>query len=137
MELLLEKLHEAQEKIGYLPESEIIRIADEQGLSQAELFGIITFYSRFYLQPVKKFIIRVCKSVSCGINNATDIRQKLEDYLEIRDGYSKDGLFAFETVECLGHCADGPVMTVNDKVYDKLTAEKAIEIISAYQHRSK
>ena len=135
MELLLEKLHETQDKFGYLPEAEIIRIANEQDISKAELFGIITFYSRFYLQPVKKFIIRICKSVSCGINNADDIRQKLEKHLKIKDGYSKDGLFALETVECLGHCAEGPIMTVNDKVYDRLSAEKAIEIITSYQHK--
>lgn len=133
MELLLEKLHRTQDKFGYLPEAEIVRIADEQGIPKAELFGIITFYSRFYLQPVKKFMLRICKSVSCGINQADDIRRKAEEYLEIKDGCSKDGLFALETVECLGHCAEGPVMTVNDKVYDKLTPEKTIEIIASYQ----
>lgn len=135
MEILLDKLHEVQDEFGYLPESEIIRIADEQGISKAELFGIITFYSRFYLQPVEKFIIRICKSVSCGINRAADVRQKIEQYLEIQDGCSKDGLFRLETVECLGHCAEGPLMTINDKIYDKLSPEKAVEIITSYQHK--
>ena len=133
MDILLDKLHEAQDKFGYLPESEIIRIADEQGISKSELFGIITFYSRFYLQPVEKFVIRICKSISCGINNADAIRKKLEDHLEIKDERSKDGLFRLETVECLGHCAEGPVMTINDTVYDKLSPDKAIEIITSYQ----
>lgn len=133
MDILLDKLHEVQVEFGYLPEEEIIRIADEWGISKAEMFGIITFYSRFYLQPVEKFVIRVCKSVSCGINRADAVRQKIEKYLEIKDGKSKDGLFRLETVECLGHCADGPVMTVNDKIYDKLSPEKVIEIITSYQ----
>jgi NADH-quinone oxidoreductase subunit E len=84
---------------------------------------------------VEKFIIRICKSVSCGINDADDIRRKVEECLEIKDGHSKDGLFALETVECLGHCGEGPVMTVNDKVYDKLSPEKAVEIITSYQHK--
>ncbi len=135
MEVLLDKLHKVQDQFGYLPENEIIRIADEQGIPKAELFGIITFYSRFYLHPVEKFIIRICKSVSCGINRAADVRKKVEEYLEIEDGHSKDGLFKLETVECLGHCAEGPVMTVNDKVYNKLNPEKAVEIISLYQHK--
>ena len=135
MEVLLDKLHKVQDEFGYLPEDEIIRIADEQGITQAELFGIITFYSRFYLHPVEKYIIRICKSVSCGINRANEVRQKLEDYLELVDGHSKDGLFKLETVECLGHCADGPVMTVNDKVYDKLSPENAVKIISLYQQK--
>jgi NADH-quinone oxidoreductase subunit E len=135
MEVLLDKLHETQDKFGYLPESEIIRIADEQGVSKAEMFGIISFYSRFYLQPVEKFVIRICKSVSCGINQADDVREKINKHLEIKDGKSKDGLFRLETVECLGHCAEGPVMTVNDKVYDKLNPEEAIEIITSYQHK--
>jgi len=133
MELLLEKLHETQNKFGYLPENEIIRIADEQDIPKAELFGIITFYSRFYLQPVEKFIIRICKSVSCGINRADNVRKKIEKYLELKDGCSKDGLFRLKTVECLGHCAEGPVMTINDKVYDKLSPDKAVEIIISYQ----
>ncbi len=135
MEILLDKLHRVEDKFGYLPEDEIIRIADEQKITQAELFGIITFYSRFHLRPVEKYIIRICKSVSCGINRANDVRQKVEEYLEIIDGHSKDGLFMLETVECLGHCAEGPVMTVNDKVYDKLCPEKAVEIIISYQHK--
>ena len=135
MEILLEKLHEVQDEFGYLPETEIIRIADEQDMSKAEMFGIISFYSRFYLEPVEKFVIRICKSISCGINNADDIRQKVERHLEIKDGQSKDGLFRLETVECLGHCAEGPVMTVNDKIYDKLSPEKVIEIITSYQHK--
>ncbi len=135
MEILLDKLHEVQDEFGYLPETEIVRIADEQDISKAELFGIITFYSRFYLEPVEKFIVRICKSVSCGINQAADVRQKIENHLEIKDGHSKDGLFALETVECLGHCAEGPVMTVNDEVYDRLTPAKAVEIIVSYQKK--
>ena len=135
MEVLLDKLHKVQDEFGFLPESEIVRIADEQGISKAELFGIITFYSRFYLQPVEKFVIRICKSLSCGINSAADVRQKVEEHLEIRNGCSKDGLFRLETVECLGHCGEGPIMTINDKIYDKLNPEKAIEIITSYQHK--
>jgi NADH-quinone oxidoreductase subunit E len=135
MEILLDKLHETQDKYGYLPEDEIIRIADEQGIPKAELFGIITFYSRFYLEPVEKYIIRICKSVSCGINHAGAILEKVSEYLEIEDEKSKDGLFRLETVECLGHCGEGPVMTINDEVYRTVTPEKAVEIISSYQRK--
>lgn len=85
MEVLLDKLHETQDKYGYLPEDEIIRIAAEQGISKAELFGIITFYSRFYLEPAEKYVIRICKSVSCGINHAGTILERVREYLEIKN----------------------------------------------------
>jgi NADH-quinone oxidoreductase subunit E len=128
MKVLLEELHNVQNKFGYLPEAELERIALEYNMPRAELYGVITFYSRFYLQPVPKYVVRVCKSVSCSINEASKVLEALNNYLELGDG-----LFMLETVECLGQCGHGPVMTVNDKVYGNLTPEKAIEIIEAYR----
>ncbi len=128
MKVLLEELHHVQDRYGYLPEGEIERIAQEHDMPRAELYGVITFYSRFYLQPVPKYIVRVCKSVSCSINEAASVLEALEKYLE-----SRDGLFLLETVECMGQCDKGPVMTVNDKVYGDLTPEKAVEILELYR----
>ena len=128
MKVLLHELHRVQDKFGYLPESELERIADEHGMPRAELYGVVSFYSRFYLRPVPEYIVRVCKSISCSINEASKILEALEKYLE-----SHDGIFLLETVECLGQCGHGPVMAVNDKVYGELNPEKAIENLEAYR----
>ena len=128
MKVLLQELRNTQDKFGYLPQSELERIAKEYDMPRAELYGIVTFYSRFYLTPVPKYIIRVCKSVSCSINDASKILETLKNYLE-----ENDGIFMLETVECLGQCSHGPAMTVNDEVYGYLTPEKAIEILETYR----
>ncbi len=129
MKILLNELHKTQEKFGYIPKDELKRIALEHSIPEAELYGIISFYTRFYLEPVEKFIIRICKSVSCGINHADTIKKAVEAYLE----QSNNGLFRLEIVECLGQCCNAPAMTVNDKVYSELTPEKAIEVLKSYQ----
>ena len=129
MKILLDELYKTQEKFGYLPENELKRIATEHTIPEAELYGIISFYTRFYLEPVEKFIIRICKSLSCGINHAGAIKKAVEAHLE----HSKDGLFRLEMVECLGQCGRAPAMTINDKVYSELTPEKAVEVLKSYQ----
>ena len=129
MKILLEELYKTQEKFGFIPKDELERIAGEYAMPKAELYGIITFYTRFYLAPVEKFIIRICKSLSCGINHATDIRKAVETYLED----SPDGLFRLEMVECLGQCGNAPAMTINDKVYSDLTPDKAVEVLKSYK----
>lgn len=128
MKVLLEELHNIHDKFGYLPQSELERIAKKYDMPRAELYGIVTFYSRFYLTPVPKYIVRVCKSVSCSINGASKVLEALKAYLE-----ENDGDFQLETVECLGQCSHGPAMTVNDKVYGDITPEKAIEILETYR----
>jgi NADH-quinone oxidoreductase subunit E len=127
MKILLQELHEVQDKFGYLPETQLERIAQEYNMPRAELYGVITFYSRFYLHPVPKYVVRICKSVSCSINEASKVLEAVKDYLE-----SNDGVFMLETVECLGQCGHGPVMTVNDRVYGDLDPGKAIDILEAY-----
>lgn len=135
-ELLLDKLHRIQNEFGYLPEEEILKLAREEEMPKAHLYGIISFYSRFYTEPVGKYIIRVCKSVSCGINGGKGILQAISDLIGVESGETtKDGLFTLEAVECLGHCEEGPVITVNDKIYGEVNEAKALEIIEDYRKR--
>jgi len=129
VKVLLDELYKTQEKFGHLPKDELKRIAIEYSMPEAELYGIISFYTRFYLEPVEKFIIRICKSLSCGINHADTIKKTVEAHLE----NSPDGLFRLEMVECLGQCGRAPAMTINDKVYAELTPEKAVEVLKSYQ----
>lgn len=132
--LLLDRLHEIQDKFGYIPEKEIIKLAKKREIPKAHLYGIISFYSRFYTEPVGKYKVRVCKSVSCGMNGSKEILKVISENLGIEPGETtEDEMFTLEVVECLGHCGEGPVVTVNDKVYGEVTEAKALEIIEKYK----
>ncbi len=130
MRILINELAEIQEKFGYIPENEIVRLAAEMNMQKAQLYGVISFYSRLYTEKKGKNIIRVCKSVTCGMNGSQAIREAIMAHLGIGDGMTtEEGRFSLEFVECLGLCNVSPCITINDAVYENLTVEKAIEII--------
>ena len=129
MDILLNELQRVQDSKGYIPEDDIVRIAGLKDVSPTELYGIISFYSRFYLEPQPQYIIRVCKSVACSMNGSIDLSKELKDYLKIEDNVSEDGRFVLEYVECLGQCNKAPVITINDEVYGELTKEKLLAIL--------
>ena len=134
MDILVNELADVQKKYGYIPEYEIERIAKEKGMQKAQLYGVISFYSRLYTDEIGKNIIRVCKSVSCGMNSSKAIRDIVIKHLKLDNSMTtEDGLFTFELVECLGQCHSSPVMTINDEIYENLTPEKTIEIIESYR----
>ncbi len=130
MEILLNELNEIQETEGYISEKEMLRVSKKYDIPKAELYGIITFYSRLYTEPTPKYIIRICKSVSCGMNGSKRIIKTIEEYI----GKNKlENEFLVEEVECLGHCGEGPVISINDKIYDKMTDEKVENILKNYK----
>jgi NADH-quinone oxidoreductase subunit E len=127
---LLEELHDIQDTYGYIPEEQIIRIAKSRNMPKSQLYGVISFYSMFHVEPRGRYIIRVCDSLSCHLNNAENVVETIKEYLGIESGETTDDKkFTLEIVECLGHCGEGPVMLVNNKVYTKLTPQQAISIL--------
>lgn len=133
MDILLNELQKIQDTNGYIPEEDILRIARIKDISPTELYGIISFYSRFYLEPQPEYIIRVCKSITCSMNGSLDLSKELIEYLDIDNNISADGKFALEYVECLGQCNKAPVITINDEVHGELTKEKLLEILEDYR----
>ncbi|ADQ15189.1 NADH-quinone oxidoreductase subunit NuoE [Halanaerobium hydrogeniformans] len=128
---LLEELHNVQDTYGYIPENEIENLAEKFNLSRANAYGVISFYSMLYTEPTGKYIIRICDSISCHLNESESLLKAVKSYLGIENNEtSKDKKFTLEVVECLGHCAEGPVMMINDQIYEKLTKTKAIEILN-------
>ncbi|MFW5986038.1 MAG: NAD(P)H-dependent oxidoreductase subunit E [Halanaerobiales bacterium] len=126
----LERMHNIQDTYGYIPEVEIDKIAKEYDIPRAKVYGTIKFYSMFYTEPTGKYIIRVCDSLSCHINEAKELVKTIKDYLEIGDGETTpDKLFTLEVVECLGYCGEGPVMMVNGHVYTHVSSSMALEIL--------
>ena len=128
--ILLEKMHNIQDTYGFIPEGEIDDLAEEFDMPRAKIYGVIRFYSMFYTEPTGKYIIRVCDSLSCHINDSEDIVATIKDYLDIEDGETTENKkFTLEVVECLGYCGEGPVMMVNDEIYTHVNPNMALEIL--------
>jgi len=130
---LLDILHEIQDNNpnNYLPENELEETAEYLKMTKAELYGTVSYYSMFSLKPRGKYIIRFCISPVCEINGRQEVAKGIMDYLKIRDGETtEDGLFTFETCECLGKCGIKPSMMINKDLHGGLTKEKAINIIN-------
>ena len=132
--VFLEILHNIQQTYGYIPEREINKLAEKLNVPRAKLYGTIIFYSMFYTEPTGKYIIRICDSLSCHLQDSPDLLASVENFLGITDGKTTPNqLFTLEVVECLGHCGEGPVMMVNDKMYTELTPGRAVEILQQCQ----
>ncbi len=132
--VFLEILHNIQQTYGYIPEREINKLAEKLNVPRAKLYGTIKFYSMFYTEPTGKYIIRICDSLSCHLQDSPDLLASVENFLGITDGKTTPNqLFTLEVVECLGHCGEGPVMMVNDKMYTELTPGRAVEILQQCQ----
>lgn len=127
---ILKKLHLIQESYGYIPEIEIEKIAKKYNLPRAKVYGIISFYSMFYTEPTGKYIIRICDSISCHLNNSNSLLETVKSFLNIENHQTTaDKKFTLEIVECLGHCGEGPVMMINDQMYTKINENKALELL--------
>lgn len=127
---LIPILQQVQAVLGYLPEEALKRIAWYAGTPESNVFGIATFYAQFNLVPRGHNIIRVCRGTGCYVKGAPRIVEELEKLLSIKEGETTpDSEYTLETVACFGSCALAPVMVVNDKVYGRLTPEKAKEIV--------
>ncbi|MGM0502134.1 MAG: NADH-quinone oxidoreductase subunit NuoE [Bacillota bacterium] len=127
---LLERLHTIQDTYGYIPENEINKLAKLFEVPRAKIYGTIRFYSMFYTEPTGKYMVRVCNSLSCHLHDSANIVEAVKNYLGIEAGETtEDKKFTLEVVECLGHCGEGPVMMVNDKIYSYVNKNRAIQIL--------
>lgn len=127
---LIPMLQRVQRVLGFLPEPALLEIARLTGLSTAKVFGTATFYSQFRLQPVGKYIIRVCRGTACHVKGSDRLLDYLQDYLRIFPGQTTpDGLFTVETVACFGSCALAPILVVNDSVYGSTNRTKALKLL--------
>jgi len=123
-------LQGTQNLYGYLPAEAFIKISELTGLKLSEMYGVATFYTQFRLNPVGKYIVKVCHGTACHVQNATAISEAIEDALEIKDGETtENGLFTLESVACLGCCSLAPVMMIGDETYAKLTGNQAVKIV--------
>ena len=127
---LLPVLQAIVKEKNYLDDSDMVAVAKALDLSAADVFGTASFYTFLDTEPRGKYVIRICKTISCYMSGKDEIIKALEKVLKIKVGETTvDKKFTLLTVNCLGWCHKGPVMLVNDEVYPELTAQKAVEIV--------
>jgi len=120
----------------YISDEAMTEIARELDMSAAQVYGTATFYSFLDTQPRGKYVIRVCRTISCAMKGKNLINQEIEDLLKIKIGETTaNKKFSFLETNCLGWCHKGPAMLVNDEAYTDLTPEKVREIINQYMKK--
>lgn len=131
---LIQILNEVQEAYGYVPKHAQLAISEYLGATMAEVYSVITFYSRFTLKPKGKYNVAVCLGTACFVKGSEQILDKLKQKLGIDVGETTpDGKFSIEATRCIGACGLAPVFTINDEVYGKATPEMLDKIIDEYK----
>lgn len=127
---LIPILEEVQEKFGYIPKEAQREISEFLKIPMAEIYGVITFYSRFTLEPKGKYTISVCLGTACFVKGSRKIMDRITERLKIGPGETtQDGLFSIDETRCVGACGLAPVFTVNGEVYGKATVQKLDQVL--------
>lgn len=133
---LIQILNEVQEHYGYIPKTAQIAISEYLNIPMAEIYGVITFYSRFTLKPKGKYHVAVCLGTACFVKGSEKILDRLKQRLGIEEGgTTPDGKFSIEATRCVGACGLAPVFTVNGEVYGRATVKKLDEVLDEYMKK--
>ena len=127
-------LSDIQNEYGYVPPEAQAIVSRETGISVAKIYGVVTFYSFFSLVPNGKYVIGCCLGTACYVKGAQAVIDKFSELLGIDPGQTTpDGMFTLDALRCIGACGIAPAVSVNGKVYPKLTPDKVPEIIEEYR----
>ena len=127
-------LSDIQKEYGYIPLEVQELVSAKTGISVAEIYGVVTFYSFFSLTPKGKYVIGVCLGTACYVKGAQQIVDKFSEIIGIKAGEtSADGLFTLDALRCIGACGIAPAVTINGKVYPKLTVDAVPKIVEEYK----
>jgi len=131
---LINVLHKTQSVFGYLPAEVQEIVARELDISVAHVYGVVTFYSYFTMQPRGEFPISICMGTACYVRGAEKVLEEFKRNLKIEVGEtSADGKFSLSCLRCVGACGLAPVVLVGEKVYGRVAPEGVKEIIKEYQ----
>ena len=136
---MLNILHRLQNKNlnNYLTIEDLKFVAEYLNTTYSTVYGVAKYYSMFSLKPRGEYIIRICKSPVCNMISGKSMIEVIENMLEIKmGGTTSDMLFTLEPSECLGHCAQAPVMMINNKMYTDLNEDKIIEILEEIRNNN-
>jgi len=127
---LIHLLHRAQAQYGYIPVDIVEEIAQRLRISAAEVFGVLTFYKAFALEPRGQHLVTICLGTACHVRGGKQIVEEAERWLNIRAGQTTaDRKFSLETVNCLGCCAIGPVVVVDGVYHSHVTIDQVEKIL--------
>jgi NADH-quinone oxidoreductase E subunit len=133
---VLPALYLAQSQQGYITANAIRHVAELLGITRADVEDVVSYYTMFYTKPVGKFIINVCRTLSCAVNGAERVTEELCAKLAIRPGQTDPtGTFTLMEVECLGACDRAPVVMVNDAWHECLQPEAASKMVDDLRAR--
>ncbi len=131
---LMVVLEEIQREFGYIPFDVQELVANELGICVSDVYGVVTFYNFFSLNPKGKYVIGVCLGTACYVKNSQAVIDKFEEVLGIKAGEtSADGLFTIEALRCIGACALAPAVSINGKVYPMVMPDKVPALVAEYR----
>jgi len=131
---LISTLQEVQNIFGYLPKEVLSYLCEKLKVPESRVWGIVTFYAQFYLEPRGKNTIRLCLGTACHVRGARRVLDKLQKLLGINPGESTADLkFSLETVRCLGTCFLAPVVMVNSDYFGRMTPDRVEQVLAQYQ----
>ena len=127
-------LSDIQKEYGYIPLEVQEIVSERTGISVAEIYGVVTFYSFFSLKPNGKYVIGCCLGTACYVKGAQAIVDKFSEILGIKPGETTDdGLFTIDALRCIGACAIAPAVTINGKVYPNVQVSEVQGIVDEYK----
>jgi len=130
---LMPALQAIQESYGYIPEPTVHLTAERLNVYTSQIYGVLTFYAQFHLEPRGKYIVRVCMGTACHVKGAGRIADTIKDRIGVGHAETTEDLkFTAEYVACIGACGMAPVIMVNDDTYGSLTVQKTDEVIDKY-----
>jgi len=124
-------LYIAQEELGSITDQAVEWVSEKVGIPPVHVREVATFYTMYYKKPVGRYHVQVCRTLSCALCGARKITEHLRHRFGLKPGeISKDGMWSYEEVECLGSCGTAPMAEINDTFFENLTPQKLDEIIS-------
>ena len=133
---VLPALYLAQYQQGYITANVIRYVAELLGITRADVEDVVSFYTMFYTKPVGRFVLQVCRTLSCALNGAERVTEELREKLGISPGETDaSGTFTLMEVECLGACDRAPAVMVNDAWQECVTPEGASQLIDDLRAR--
>jgi NADH-quinone oxidoreductase subunit E/NADP-reducing hydrogenase subunit HndA len=130
-------LSDIQKEYGYIPLEVQELVSAKTGIPVAEIYGVVTFYSYFSLEPKGKYVIGVCLGTACYVKGSQMVIDKFSELLKIKPGQTtEDGLFTLDALRCIGACGIAPAVSINGKVYSKVSVNEVAGIIDSYRQEA-
>lgn len=131
--MLVSILQDVQREYNYLPREALMKVTRDLNVPVSRVYSVATFFKAFSLKPRGRHLVSVCLGTACHVRGAIKVLEKIERELEIKSGETTGDLrFTLETVNCVGACALGPVVKVNEEYHGEMTSDKVDSVLASY-----